>query len=270
MERKRREHVTATFRLRFPPTPAPCERDMNVAPTKLLPDFLPASFLFSRRILLDIGSMSGPRPSSSVSVFLADSLVRAFVWMVTRLFYPLRVRGLENVPRQGGVLLVSNHVSFVDWILLTAAAKRPVRYLISKEFYESPWLNPFVRVARVIPIPAGFRPHEIALALQHCGDAIRSGEVVCVFAEGGITRTGKLMPFERGFEKIMRGVDAPIVPVALDGMWGSIFSFAGGKFFCKWPRQLRRLVTVNFGQPLPATAKADEAHVAVAKLLDTD
>jgi len=270
MERKRREHITATFRLRFPPISAPCERDMNVAVTKLLPDFPPASFLFGWRILLDIGSMSGPRPSSSVSAFLAESLVSTFVWLVTCLFYPLRVRGLENLPRRGGALLVSNHISFVDWILLTAAAKRPVRYLISREFYESPWLNPFVRVARVIPIPAAVRPHEVALALRRCGDAIRNGDVVCVFAEGGITRTGGLRLFQRGFEKIMRGVDAPVVPVALRGVWGSIFSFAGGKFFWKWPRQFRLSVTVNFGPPLPPTATADEVHAAVEELLDAD
>ena len=236
--------------------------------------------------------MSGPSPAFRVSVFLADSLVRAFVWLVTCLFYPLRVRGRENLPRRGGALLVSNHVSFVDWVLLTAAAKRPVRYLISKEFYESPWLKPFVRVARVIPIPSGIRPHEVTLALQRCGDAIQNGDIVCVFAEGGITRTGRLMPFQRGFEKIMAlvarvsrpcaapetedaaerkitdGTSVPlIIPVALAGVWGSIFSFAGGKFFWKWPRQLRRLVTVNFGRPLPPTATVDLVRAAVEKLL---
>ena len=211
--------------------------------------------------------MSGPPASSNLSVFLAESLVRAFVWMVTRLFYPLRVRGLENVPRNGGALIISNHVSYVDWVLLTAAADRPVRFLISTEFYEPPWFKPFVRVARVIPIPSTRHPHEVACALRRCGDAIRNGDVVCVFAEGGITRTGRLMPFQRGFEKIMQGVDAPIVPVALTGVWGSLFSFAGGKFFWKWPRQLRRAVTVNFGQPLPPAATADEVRQAVEELL---
>ena len=203
-------------------------------------------------------------------MFLAESLVRAVVGLITRLFYPLRVRGLENLPRHGGALLVSNHVSFVDWLLLTAAAQRPVRFLISREFYEPPWFKPFVCVARVIPLPSGHRPHEVIQALQRCGDALRSGDVVCVFAEGGITRTGALQPFQRGFEKIMRGVDAPIVPVALDGVWGSIFSFAGGKFFWKRPRQLRRPVTVSFGPPLPPAATADEVRAAVQKLLTTD
>jgi acyl-[acyl-carrier-protein]-phospholipid O-acyltransferase/long-chain-fatty-acid--[acyl-carrier-protein] ligase len=202
-----------------------------------------------------------------VLVLSPESLVRAFLWLVTPPFYHLRVRGLENVPRRGGALLVSNHVSFVDWLLLLSATDRPVRFLIGREYYESPWLKPFVRVARVIPIPSAFRPREVALALRRCGEAIRSGEVVCVFAEGGITRTGGLMPFQRGFEKIMRGVDAPIVPVALDGVWGSIFSFAGGKFFWKWPRQLRRSVAVNFGQPLLPTATADEVHAAVRALI---
>jgi len=214
--------------------------------------------------------MSGPSRPSRISIFLADSLVRAFVGLVTRLFYPLRVRGRENLPRHGGVLLLSNHVSFVDWVLLTAAAKRPVRFLISSEFYEPPWFKSFVRVARVIPIPSGLHPHEVIHALRRCGEAIRSGDVVCVFAEGGITRTGALQPFQRGFEKIMRGVNAPVVPVALTGVWGSVFSFAGGKFFWKWPRQLRRPVTVNFGQPLPPAATADEVRAAVEKLLTAD
>jgi acyl-[acyl-carrier-protein]-phospholipid O-acyltransferase / long-chain-fatty-acid--[acyl-carrier-protein] ligase len=214
--------------------------------------------------------MPDPRALPGLSLFLSQWLVRVVVRLVAWLFYPLHVRGLENVPRRGGVLLVSNHVSFVDWLLLTAAAKRPVRFLIGKEFYEPPWFKPFVRVARVIPIPSTRHPHEVARALQRCGDAIRNGDVVCVFAEGGITRTGALQPFQRGFEKIMRGVDAPIVPAALDGVWGSIFSFAGGKFFWKWPRRLRRPVSVNFGRPLPPAATADEVRAAVEKLLTAE
>jgi len=214
--------------------------------------------------------MSGARASSRLIVFLADWLVRAFVGVITFLFYPLRVCGRENIPRRGGALFISNHVSFVDWLLLTAAAKRPVRFLISRDFYASLWLKPFIRVARVIPIPPGLRPHEVDRALRNCGAAIRNGDIVCVFAEGGITRTGRLRPFHRGFEKIMRGLDAPVVPVALAGVWGSIFSFAGGKFFWKWPRRFRRAVTVNFGEPLPSTVTADEVHAAVEKLLTAD
>ena len=199
--------------------------------------------------------------------FLAENLVRAFVWLATRLFYPLRVRGCENLPARGGALLVSNHVSYADWVFVTAAAKRPVRFLIGKEFHDSPWLYPFVRVARVIPIPSAIRPREVVQALEQCSDALCQGEIVCVFAEGGITRTGQLQLFERGLERIMEHADAPIVPVALQGVWGSIFSFAGGKAFWKWPSRLRRPVTVSFGPSLSARATAPEVHAAVEKLL---
>jgi len=202
-----------------------------------------------------------------VLVFSPESLVRAFLWLVTHTFYRVRVCGLEYVPRDCGALLVSNHVSFVDWLLLMVAADRPVRFLISQEFYESPWLGPLVRVARVIPIPSGVRPREVLQALRRCGDTIRAGDVVCVFAEGGITRTGELRPFQRGFEKIMREVEAPIVPVALAGVWGSIFSFERGRFFWKWPRQLRLPVTVAFGHPLPPEAAPEQVQKAVGELL---
>jgi acyl-[acyl-carrier-protein]-phospholipid O-acyltransferase/long-chain-fatty-acid--[acyl-carrier-protein] ligase len=205
-----------------------------------------------------------------VLVFSPESLVRAFLWLVTHTFYRVRVCGLEYVPRDRGALLVGNHVSFVDWLLLMAAADRPVRFLISQEFYDSPWLAPFVRVARVIPIPSGVRPREMMQALRRCGDAIRAGDVVCVFAEGGITRTGELRPFQRGFERIMKNLDAPIVPVALAGVWGSIFSFERGKFFWKWPRQLRLSVTVTFGNPLPPTATPEQVQRAVSELLGVE
>jgi acyl-[acyl-carrier-protein]-phospholipid O-acyltransferase / long-chain-fatty-acid--[acyl-carrier-protein] ligase len=229
-----------------------------------------SSFLFGGEVLLEISRMSRPRARRELLVFLSDSLVRAFVWLITRLFYPLHARGLENVPRRSGALLISNHVSFVDWLLLTAAAKRPVRFLISKEFCDSPWLGPIVRVARVIPIPPGVRPREVTHALQCCGDVIRNGEIVCVFAEGGITRTGELRQFQRGFERIMKNVDAPIVPVALTGVWGSIFSFERGKFFWKRPRQFMRPVTVSFGSPLAPRATPEEVQQAVRKLANSD
>jgi acyl-[acyl-carrier-protein]-phospholipid O-acyltransferase/long-chain-fatty-acid--[acyl-carrier-protein] ligase len=103
---------------------------------------------------------------------------------------------------------------------------------------------------------------------QLAGDAIRAGHVVCIFAEGGITRTGEFLVFQRGFERIMRNVDAPIVPVALVGAWGSIFSFEGGRFFWKWPRKFPYPVTVRFGRPLPPGATPDETREAVDELIN--
>lgn len=242
----------------------------------------PAIFLFGG-VLTFIGAIV-------VLVLSPYSLVRAFVWLATHTVYRVRVKGLQNLPRNGGALLISNHVSFVDWLLLMAAADRPVRFLMGTEYYEKFWIRPLARVPRVIPIPPEIRPRKVVQALRACGKAIQEGDVVCIFAEGGITRTGQLQPFHRGFEHMMKNISIrparpsvmptdgeplpnnpllppPIVPAALNGVWGSIFSFAGGKIFWKWPRQLRRTVTVRFGKPLPSTATHDQVHEAVQSLL---
>lgn len=211
-----------------------------------------------------------------VLVLSPDSLVRAFLWLVTHTVYRLRVEGLDNFPRRGGVLLISNHVSFVDWLLLMAAADRPVRILMGKEYYDKPWVKPFARVPRVIPIPPEIRPREVIQALHECGQVVQQGDVVCIFAEGGLTRTGELQPFRRGFEHMMKGamsgisqppVPPVIVPAALIGLWGSIFSFEGGKFLWKKPPQFPRTITVRFGPPLPPSATPEEVQAAVECLM---
>ena len=98
-------------------------------------------------------------------------------------------------------------------------------------------MKPFAKMMRAIPISSQLRPREMLQSLREASDAIQAGEVVCIFAEGQITRIGQMLPFRRGFERIMKGVDAPIVPVNLDGVWGSIFSFEKGRFLWKLPRR---------------------------------
>ena len=101
-------------------------------------------------------------------------------------------------------------------------------------------------------------------SLRDASEAIQAGEVVCIFAEGQITRIGQLLPFRRGFERIMRGVDAPIVPVNLDGVWGSIFSYEKGRFLWKLPRRIPYPVTVSFGKPMPPTSTPFEVRASGA------
>ncbi|HMD33274.1 MAG TPA: acyl-[ACP]--phospholipid O-acyltransferase [Candidatus Acidoferrales bacterium] len=197
---------------------------------------------------------------------LPDSLLRLILWFATITIYRLRVRGRQNLPRDGGALLVSNHMSWVDALLLTAASDRPIRFLMFKDIYDHPLVYPFARLGRAIPISSQLRPREMIRALRDAGDAIRSGDIVCIFAEGQITRVGHLLPFRRGFERIMKGLDAPIVPVALDGVWGSIFSFERGRFLWKMPKKTPYPVTVSFGTPLPATATAPDVRQAVEEL----
>jgi acyl-[acyl-carrier-protein]-phospholipid O-acyltransferase/long-chain-fatty-acid--[acyl-carrier-protein] ligase len=201
---------------------------------------------------------------------MPDSLVRLVLWMLTKTVYRIRVEGRDNIPEKGGALFVSNHVSFVDALLLMASTDRQIRFLMHRHFYELWWIKPFTKMLGLIPISSEQGPRKLIRSLRAAGDVIRGGEVMCIFAEGQITRTGELLDFHRGFERIMKNVDAPIVPIALAGVWGSIFSFEGGKFFWKWPRKFPYRVTVRYGKPLPPTATSDEARAAVENLLATD
>ena len=200
-------------------------------------------------------------------VLLPDSLLRFVLWLLTRTIYRIRIQGRDNIPAKDGALFVCNHVSFVDALLLLASTDRRVRFMMFKDIYEQRWMKPFARILGVIPISSEQRPREMIQALQTASEAIRAGDVVCIFAEGQITRIGQLLPFRRGFERIMKDVEAPIIPVGLDGVWGSIFSFQKGRFLWKLPRRLPYPVTINYGQPLPHTATPFEVRSAVQKLL---
>ena len=136
-----------------------------------------------------------------------------------------------------------------------------------KDIYESRWIKPFAKILGAIPVSSGQRPRELIHSLQAAGDAIRNGEVVCIFAEGQITRLGQLLPFQRGFERIMKDVDAPIIPVALDGVLGSPTSFERGKMVRRFPEHLPHPVTVSFGTPLPPAATHIEVREAVQALI---
>lgn len=198
---------------------------------------------------------------------LPDALLRFVLWLLTRTVYRIRVVGRENVPAKGGALFVSNHLSLADAMLLLASTDRNVRFMMYKAHYEVGWIKPFAKMLGVIPISSEQRPREMLKSLQTASDAIRNGEVVCIFAEGQITRIGQMMPFRRGFERIMKDVEAPIIPVALDGVWGSIFSFEGGKFLWKWPRRFPHPMTVNYGKPMPHTATPFEVRQSVQELM---
>jgi acyl-[acyl-carrier-protein]-phospholipid O-acyltransferase / long-chain-fatty-acid--[acyl-carrier-protein] ligase len=205
--------------------------------------------------------------TTAYSIYLLpDSLLRFVLWAVTHTLYRIRVEGRENIPETGGALFVSNHMSFVDALLLVASTDRSIRFLMFKGIYDLPYVRPFAKMIRAIPISSELRPRELLQSLREATHAIQQGEVVCIFAEGQITRIGSLLPFRRGMERIMKGVDAPIVPVNLDGVWGSIFSFEHGRFLWKLPRSVPYPITVSFGKPMPPTALPFEVRQAVQKL----
>lgn len=201
-----------------------------------------------------------------VLVLLPDWFLRVLLWFVTHTIYRIRIIGRDNIPEKDGALFVSNHMSFVDVLLLMASTDRPIRFVMFKGFYDWPVIKPFARMMRAIPISSEFRPRDMIRSLRTASEAIRSGEIVCIFAEGQITRTGQLLPFRRGLERVMKGVDAPIVPVNLYGVWGSIFSFERNRFLWKVPQRIPYPVTVSFGKPLPPSAGAFEVRRAVEEL----
>jgi acyl-[acyl-carrier-protein]-phospholipid O-acyltransferase/long-chain-fatty-acid--[acyl-carrier-protein] ligase len=215
--------------------------------------------------------LSGAIMTLGASIYLIwllpDSMLRFVLWMLTQTVYRIRVDGRDNIPGKGGALFVSNHLSLVDALLLLASTDRPVRFIMYKGIYEQRWIKPFAKILRVIPISSELRPREMLQALRTASEAIQNGEVVCIFAEGQITRIGHLLPFRRGFERIMKDVEAPIIPVALDGVWGSVFSFEKGRFLWKLPRHIPCRVTVNFGKPLPHTATPFEVRQCVQELM---
>jgi len=197
---------------------------------------------------------------------LPDSLLRFFLWVATHTLYRLDVAGRENVPARGGALLTPNHVSMADAVLLIASIDRPIRFIMFKGSYEHPLVKPFAKIMGVIPIASDQGPREMIHSLRQATDALKNGEVVCIFPEGQMTRIGQMLPFRRGMERIIKGVEVPIIPVNLDGVWGSIFSFAGGKFLWKFPRRIPYPVRVTFGKPMPPTSTSQEVRRAVQDL----
>ncbi len=182
------------------------------------------------------------RPQST-----AERVLYFFGRPLVRCFYRVSALGLENLPA-GGFLLVPNHISWVDALVLQLACPRPIRYVIDQEYYHKRILHPILRALGCIPIS---NRHSHA-AVRAAAERIAAGEIVCVFPEGELERRGTLLRLQRGYEVIARHAQAQVVPVWLDQLWGSIFSFQGGKFFRKFPKRIPYPVTVAFGRPLDA------------------
>jgi acyl-[acyl-carrier-protein]-phospholipid O-acyltransferase/long-chain-fatty-acid--[acyl-carrier-protein] ligase len=168
---------------------------------------------------------------------------------LVRCFYRVTAIGMENLP-SGGFLLVPNHISWVDALVLQLACPRPIRYVIDQAYYHKRILHPILRALGCIPINIR---HSHA-AVRAAAERIADGEIVCVFPEGQLERRGVLLRLHRGYELIARHANAQVVPVWLDQLWGSIFSFQGGRFFTKFPKRIPYPVAIAFGKPLQAEA----------------
>jgi 1-acyl-sn-glycerol-3-phosphate acyltransferase len=191
--------------------------------------------------------------------------VRAFFRIallpLIRLLYRLRVLHADRVPGSGGVLLIANHVSYLDSFILYAACPRPVRFVIVSRYMNVAAIRWFLDLFGAIPITPG-KPRD---AIRVTADRLTQGDVVCIFPEGQLTRTGLLNELKKGFELIARQSGAPVVPVYMHGLWGSIFSAERGRYFRKWPYHLPWPVVVAFGPSIDA-GDADVAWARTALL----
>jgi acyl-[acyl-carrier-protein]-phospholipid O-acyltransferase / long-chain-fatty-acid--[acyl-carrier-protein] ligase len=201
-----------------------------------------------------------------LAIALPVYVLRSGLWLLGNTIYRLRTVGGENIPQKGGALLIANHTSFIDALVLIASIDRPVRFIMAKEIYESRWVRPLAKLTEAIPISTMSTPKELVQSLRSATEAIQDGDLVCIFAEGQISRTGQMLPFRKGFEHIMKRVDAPIIPVHIGRLWGSIFSFADGKFFWKWPQRIPYPVTASFGEPLPNDTITPLIRLAIQEL----
>ncbi|NQU43771.1 MFS transporter, partial [bacterium] len=197
---------------------------------------------------------------------LPDFLIRFVGLLVARIIYRLDSVGLENLPIEGPALLVGNHVSYADAVLLGATHQRRIRFLMYRDIYNHPLFGWLFRLMKTIPISLDDPPKEIVRSLRAARQALDEGYLVCMFGEGSMTRTGYINGFRRGMEYVARGSSYPIIPVCLHGVWGSLLSYSHGRILGRIPRPLRRRVTVLFGKPLSPETHAFDARQAVMEL----
>jgi acyl-[acyl-carrier-protein]-phospholipid O-acyltransferase/long-chain-fatty-acid--[acyl-carrier-protein] ligase len=190
-----------------------------------------------------------------VTRLLPQALIRFLGRALVRLIYRVRTRHEGRLPREGGVLMVPNHASYMDAFLLSTAFDRPVRFVIWDAIYKVRWFTGWLRLFGTVPVS----PERAKDAIKAVAKALEEGEVVCIFPEGQLTRHGMVNELRRGYELMARQADAPVLPVYLDGLWGSVFSFERGRCFTKLPKRLRYPVTVSAGEPLPARAGGADA-----------
>ena len=184
------------------------------------------------------------------------------IWFM-RLFYRLRVIHPERLPEQGGALLVCNHVTYADALFLMMACPRPVRFIVAEEFMVTRMLGWILEIFNSLPISSK-NPRE---AIRSAAQGLEQGDLICIFPEGQLTRTGCLTPIRRGLETIARRTKAPVIPIYMDGLWGSIFSFYRSRFFTKLPRQIPYSFTVAIGEPMdPQQVTTEDVQRAMREL----
>lgn len=198
-------------------------------------------------------------------VKLPQSLLR---FVISRLFharYNIHVIGFENIPASGGVLLLGNHISWIDWALVQIAAPRTIHFVIERGYYERWYLKWFLKLFGVVPISSGAS----ASSIKTITNLLHDGKAVCLFPEGTISRTGQLSTFKRGYEKAIKDTGSLIIPFYLHGLWGSRFSRSSGFLKENSKSGFKRDIIVAFGETLPDDTEVDTLKQRVYDLAVT-
>jgi acyl-[acyl-carrier-protein]-phospholipid O-acyltransferase/long-chain-fatty-acid--[acyl-carrier-protein] ligase len=221
--------------------------------------------LTPQQCFLVIGILTGVLAILTFAL-LPDFFIRFLILLLTRLVYHVRTAGMENLPIEGGALLVSNHVTWVDALLISSITQRRIRFLMARNTYDHSWLNPVFRLMGVIPISAKDAPRQVVRSLQEARNALDDGYMVCIFAEGKLTHNGNMHAFQGGLERIVKGTNYPIIPIHLGNAWGSIFSHYYGQILSVMPRQFPYPITLQIGEPMPTASTPWQVREAVQEL----
>jgi acyl-[acyl-carrier-protein]-phospholipid O-acyltransferase/long-chain-fatty-acid--[acyl-carrier-protein] ligase len=197
---------------------------------------------------------------------LMPAIVVRFILSVTaNLLFRIEVTGAENIPESGAALIVSNHISYADAVFAGYPTRRFVRFLMWKPIYEVPFAKPVFDILKAIPVDST-SPKATVRALRTAHEELEKGNLVGIFPEGQITRTGETGPFERGYELVLRNLDCPIVPMYIRGLWGHPLSCKGGEPFKSWDFWFRPRVTVRIGRPVSNNKTPDELRRIVMEV----
>ena len=184
---------------------------------------------------------------------LPEFLMRFLAWILTRVLYRIRVTGGDNIPSTGPAVLVCNHISFVDALVLGGSVRRPARFVMHYKIFQIPLLSFIFKTARAIPIASAREDEDLMKqSFDRIDEALNAGDIVCIFPEGGITADGDIQRFRPGIEKIIARTPVPVIPVALSGLWGSWFSRQAGGGLRKIPGKLFARVDVRIGEAIDA------------------
>jgi hypothetical protein len=200
-----------------------------------------------------------------------EFFLRFIFWILSNFIYRISFLNRDALPRTGAAVIVANHISFVDWFIITAACRRPVHFVMDNQIFKIPVLRLIFKMSKAVPIaPAKENPKVKEEAFNKISALLEDDNIVCIFPEGAISRDGSLADFRPGVEAILKRNPVPVLPLAIKGLWGSWFSRFSGSAMKGAPKPTFRKIAVEVGAPLAATSDAKAMQSSIQKMLDLD